>query len=67
MNTFFELSKALGDDENYAVNILNQINNKQTNGTCFLKSETDIFVSGIAAGLNNRGLHSVVDIEGKSK
>jgi hypothetical protein len=67
MNTLLEVSKALGDDENYEVNIQNQFDNKQINGTCYLKSEMDIFLTGIAAGLNNRGLHSVVEIEGKSK
>jgi hypothetical protein len=65
LNTINELANALGNDSNYVTNIQNKINNKQNNGTCYLKSEMDVYVTGLNAGINTRVSKSVVNIDGK--
>jgi hypothetical protein len=67
LNTINELAAALNNDENYATNIQNQINNKQNNGTCYLKSETDAYITGLNAGINTKVSKPVIDIDGKFK
>jgi hypothetical protein len=67
LDTIVELAAALGNDNNYDTTIQNQINNKQTNGTCYLNSEMDVYLSGLTTGINTRVSNSVVDIEGKFK
>jgi hypothetical protein len=67
LNTINELAAALNNDENYATNIQNQLNNKQNNGTCYLKSEMDAYITGLNAGINSRVSKSVIDIDGKFK
>jgi hypothetical protein len=67
LNTINELAAALNNDNNYATNIQNQINNKQNDGTCYLKSEMDTYIVGLNNGINSRVSKSVVDIAGKFK
>jgi hypothetical protein len=67
LNTINELAAALNNDNNYATNIQNQINNKQNDGTCYLKSEMDEYIPGLHNGVNSRVSKSVVNIDGKFK
>jgi hypothetical protein len=65
MGTLFELAKAVGHDKNYAVNIQNQLHDKENAGVCYSIAHMEHFLNGLTAGLNNRVLNSVVYIEGK--
>jgi hypothetical protein len=65
LHTINELAAALNNDSKYATSIQTQINNKQTNGTCHLKSEMDVYLAGLNAGINTRVSKSVVGIDGK--
>jgi hypothetical protein len=67
LNTINELAAALNHANNYATNIQNQINDKQNNGTCYLKSEMDVYITDLNAGRNTRVSKSVVNIDGKFK
>jgi hypothetical protein len=67
LDTINELAAALNNDNNYATHIQNQINDKQNNGTCCLKSEMDVYITGLNAGINTRVSKSVVNIDGKFK
>jgi hypothetical protein len=67
LNTINELAAALNTDNNYATNIQHQINNKQNDGTCYLKSEMDQYITGLNNGINSRVSKSVVNIDGKFK
>jgi hypothetical protein len=67
LNTINDLAAALNNDSKYATNIQNQINNKRTNGTCYLNSEMDVYITGLTAGINTRVSKSVVNIDGNLK
>jgi hypothetical protein len=67
LNTINELAAALNNDCNYATNIQNQLNDKQNNGTCYLKSEMDVYITALNAGINTRVSKSVVNIDGQLK
>jgi hypothetical protein len=67
LNTINELAAALNNDNNYATNIQNQINNKQDDGTCYLKSVMDVYITGLNNGITTRVSKSVVNIDGKLK
>jgi hypothetical protein len=66
-NTINALAAALNNDSNYATNIQNQINDQQNHGTCYLKSEMDVYITGLNTGINTRVSKSVVNIDGKFK
>jgi hypothetical protein len=67
LNTINELAAALNNDSNYATIIQNQISTKQNSVTCYLKSEMDVYLAGLNAGINTRVSKSVVGIDGKFK
>jgi hypothetical protein len=67
LNTINELAAVLNNDNNYATNIQNQINTKQNDGTCYLKSEMDTYITGLNNGINSRVSKSVVNIDGTFK
>jgi hypothetical protein len=67
LNTINELAAALNNDNNYATTIQNQINNKHNDGTCYLKSEMDQYITGFNNGIHSRVSKSFVNIDGKIK
>ena len=62
-----ELAAALGNDQTYAMTIQNQIINTADKINTYLKSEVDVFLSILQAGINNRGLINAVEINGNFK
>ena len=62
-----ELAAALGNDQHYATSIQNQIVNKADKINTYLKSDVDVFLYVLQAGIDIRVLINAVDINGKFK
>ena len=65
--TIVELATALGNDAKYATTIQNQLNSKADKLITYSKTEVNVALSTLQAGIDNRVLINAVDINGKFK
>ena len=65
--TIVELATAFGNDQSYATNIQNQINNNNENINTDLETDADVLLYIVQAGINTCVLINAVDLNSKFK